>query len=418
MPSLTPFANVDRRTAALQAVLLSATFLGLLASAPVWANTRAFPLAPIGPWMPLLPAPVDTLLWVSMLIALIAAGWMYRQAVPVFLAAGLIAFAQDQNRGQPWFYMYSVMLLMTLGRGTIALAACRLAMTAIYLWSGIQKCNGRYFDVSPDWFAAPAIEWGTPGFLVHLLRWSVMAAPFIEIAIGIAVWIPRARIGALVVATALHVIALLMLGPLGHNYNWVVWPWNLAMIALMWVLFTRDRCWTRNAPTPPSNRKQTPTSSTAPPGLNLAGNLRALAASKPVFLLVALYAVLPVLSYSGRWDSDFSFSLYSENQAVANVFVTEAFRDRLPEPLRVYIQPFSENYDPQRQGPLTFAFQAWCYEELHVPPIPEPRNYRAVYHHLRQWAPTPADLRMIIGTRGGPVIFLQGDSEEHLQPSR
>ena len=34
-----------------------------------------------------------------------------------------------------------------------------------------------------------------------------------------------------------HLAALLFLGPLGHNYNWVVWPWNLAMIGLVWALF-------------------------------------------------------------------------------------------------------------------------------------------------------------------------------------
>lgn len=404
MPPLQPFANVDRRTAALRAILLSATFLGLLASAPVWSNTRAFPPLPIASGMPLLPPPADTILFVVMLVALVAACWTHRWATPVFLAAGLIAFLQDQNRGQPWFYMYWVMLLMTLFRGNVALAACRLAMTAVYVWSGVQKCNERYFQVVPEWFAAPAVEWGLPAFLVQLLRLAVTAAPFVELGIGIAVWIPRARLWALGVAGLLHVIALLMLGPLGHNYNWVVWPWNLAMVALLYVLFTRDSFWKK-----PTARADTP---------SLASDIKAISGSKPALVTVALYGLLPALSFSGRWDSDFSFSLYSENQAVANVFVTEGFRDRLPEPLRAYAQPFSENYDPQRQGPLTFAFQAWCYEELHVPPLPEPRNYRAVYRHLRQWARDPGDLRMIIGTRGGPVIFLEGDREEHLQPLR
>jgi hypothetical protein len=392
-------------------------FLGLLASAPVWSGARSFPLLPVAPWFPGFVAPWDQVLFVVMLGALVVAGWFFRPAVGCFLVAGLVAFLQDQNRGQPWFYMYWVMLLLALFRGHVPLAACRLAMTAVYVWSGIQKCNERYFQVVPEWFAAPAVEWGWPAFLVQALRVAVMAAPFIEVAIGIAVWIPQARLWALGAAAALHAVALLILGPLGHNYNWVVWPWNLAMVALMYVLFTRNELWLPRR-TPSGN----PDPIAKPPAghlsLGFLPNLTTLAGAKPALAVVTLYSLLPALSFSGRWDSDFSFALYSENQAVANLFITEGFRDRLPEPLRDYVHPFPAPYDPVRQGPLTFGFQAWCYEELHVPPFPEPRNYRSVFRHLRQWARQPDDLRMIIGTRGGPVIFLEGDREEHLQPSR
>jgi hypothetical protein len=135
----------------------------------------------------------------------------------------------------------------------------------------------------------------------------------------------------------------------------------------------------------------------------------------PVALvLTGLFCLLPTLSFKGKWDSGFSFSLYSENQAVANLFVTPAFAERLPEPLKKHIQPFPGQFDPLHQGPLLFAFQAWCYEELHVPPLPEPRTYRALFQHLRAYAPTDADARMIIGTRGGPVLFLEGEVERQL----
>ena len=135
-------------------------------------------------------------------------------------------------------------------------------------------------------------------------------------------------------------------------------------------------------------------------------------------VIVLLFSLLPVLSYFGMWDSYFSFSIYSENPAVANVFVTQAFVDRLPPRLRPYAQPFQQAYDPERQGPFLFGFQAWCYEELHVPPIPEPRNFHFIFDRLRAYSPEPSDLRMIVGTRGGPVIFYQGDDREFLTPTR
>ena len=240
--SLLPFAGVDRRTAWLRGTLLVACFLGMIASAPVWLSTRLFPLLPITSGFPILPTPWDIWLLATLLLALLLAGWFYRTAVIYFLAASLFAFCQDQNRGQPWFYMYWVMLLLTLLPPLTALAACRWALTVVYLWSGIQKCNARFFQVMPAWFVGPAEKWHLPASVIDLLRWTITATPFLEIAIGLALWSSRWRRPAVIAVVGLHLGAVLFLGPLGHNYNWVVWPWNLAMIAIVGVLFL-----TRNA---------------------------------------------------------------------------------------------------------------------------------------------------------------------------
>lgn len=425
--SAVPFANTDRRTVCLRATLLAATFLGLIASLPVWLNTRTFPLLPIFPGFPILPAPWDKCLLGLMLASLLAALWFYRQAVIVFLAASLFAYCGDQNRGQPWLYMYWVMLLLSLFPPPSAMAACRCSISAVYVWSGIQKMNPRFFEVTSEWFVAPAANWHLPQFVMETLRWSVASAPFVELAIGLLLCLPRLRVAAFVATILVHLSAIIFLGPLGHNYNWVVWPWNLAMIALVLGLFAQGKFFeqTRAVASEPgklkpevrSKKSRKPASTTpsfAGPGETLTGLRR----SRPALIVVALYALLPVLSYSGRWDSYFSFSLYSENLAVANIFVTESFRDNLPPKLQNYAQKFPQPYDPQHQGPYTFAFAAWAYEEMHVPPISEPRNFVAIYRALLPYAKSPVDLRMIIGPRSGPVIFHEGDRVEFLQRSR
>lgn len=38
---------------------------------------------------------------------------------------------------------------------------------------------------------------------------------------------------------AMHVFILLVLGPVGHRFNVVIWPWNLAMIVFLFILFFR-----------------------------------------------------------------------------------------------------------------------------------------------------------------------------------
>jgi len=308
--------------------------------------------------------------------------------------------------------LYWVLLLLTLLADSTALAACRVALSVAYIWSGIQKFNGRFFHVVPSWFVAPAERWYLPSVLIEVLRWMVIAAPVIEVGIGVGIWVPGLRKTAIMATVAVHLMALLFLGPLGYNYNWVVWPWNLAMMGLVWSLFG-----VRNEELEIADKKPAPKTSHRPAPL-LKKSLAQLMRSKPALIALGLYSLLPLLSFFGRWDSYFSFSLYSENAAVANVFISQDFGDRLPQRLRPYVQKFPLAYDPEHQGPYTFGFQAWGYEELHVPPISELRNFRSVFQFLRSYSREESDLRMIVGPRAGPVIFYQGDTQEFLMPKR
>src|SRR5438874_386504 len=362
-----PFAGLDRRVAFLRATLLSASLLGIIASWPAWFNARLFPLVQIARWFPVLSAPSDKILLATMLAALVIAFWRYRLGVITFLAASLFAFCEDQNRGQPWLYMYWVMLALSLPRGALPLAACRIALCIVYFWSGVQKLNPRFFEVVPGWFVTPAIKWHWPAILVEILKAAVAAAPFVEIAIAVLLWGRRARPAAIAIAFLLHSVSLIFLGPLGYNYNWVVWPWNAAMMALVWGLFSSASLFRKSvgrahqtsdipsAGHPPkqqtasSKSSKPPRSPAAAAILTLSQTLRDLRGSQAASIAVLLFGLLPILSFFGLWDSYFSFSLYAENAARANIFVTQPFADRLPSELRKYVQPFTSNFDPQHQ---------------------------------------------------------------------
>lgn len=425
-PSILPFASVNRRELLVRVVLLNACFFGMIACAPLWSNEHSFPLLRIAPWFPLLPLPWDKVLFGAMLLSLIAAAWFFRAAVGFFLVAGFFVYCEDENRGQPWFYMYWVLLLLTLFGRSVAIAGCRIAMSAVYFWSGIQKCNARFFHIQPEWFVEPAEHWHLPAFALNLMHWAVAVTPFVELGIGLALWSPRLRRAALIAAIVVHGGALVLLGPLGHDYNWVVWPWNLAMPALLWVLFAKGAWWEKRADEPPAVAAQPDKKSSGakdaikkkPEVLaaeaTLKQSLLDLTRSKPALVVVALFSLLPVLGYYGLWDSYFSFCLYSENSATANIFVTPDFAERLPANMKTQVQPFSQNFDPQYQGPLEFVYGGWCYEELGVPPIAEPRNFVSIFKALQTWSKGSSDLRMIIGPRAGPVVFYEGDSRQFL----
>jgi hypothetical protein len=129
---------------------------------------------------------------------------------------------------------------------------------------------------------------------------------------------------------------------------------------------------------------------------------------------VALFSLLPALSYAGWWDSYFSFALYSGNLANFNIFMTQALVDRLPARLRAHVEPFRPDYEPLHQGPFLMNCTTWAFQEIQVPPLPEPRNYRAIFAYLRVYARKPEDLRMLVDPRSGPVSFYQDDTCEYL----
>jgi hypothetical protein len=294
------FLANDHRVRWLRVVLLGATLLGMLSCIPLWLSTREYPLAPIFAWWPIAPPVCGPWLLGVTLFSLVTAAWFFRPAIMFFLVAILYLYGCDQNRGQPWMYMYWVMLLLNLLPERSALAACRVALSLVYLWAGIQKLNGTFFRVMPAWFVQPAIDWGLPQVVVAGLRAGVSLTPVLEIFICAGVWFPQMRRSAIATAVVLHGASLVLLGPLGHNINLVVWPWNIGMTALVIILFGSKEC------------------------ASLPQNLRELGRSWIGAMVVGLCGLLPILSYFGWWDSYFSFALYSANVPRADLYVTQS----------------------------------------------------------------------------------------------
>ena len=389
----TPFQPRLNRLSGQKAILLSATLLGMLACLPLWLNSRDYPLLPVVPIFPVLASPLDRWLLGSVLLSLVVAFKWYRSAILYFLAATLFLYLGDQNRGQPWLYMYWLMLGLTLLPDATALAACRIIFSAVYVYGGIHKCNADYFHVIPDWFVSPATAWGLPTIVVQLFRLAVASAPATEILVGLLLWVKGWRWIALAVVVLLHGAALLFLGPLGHKYNWVVWPWNLAMVALAFTLFGTSA------------------------KISLATTTAALRQSKLAVTVVSLVWLLPILNFVGWWDSYFSFSLYSMRQAKADIYMSEGLKNQLPPRLSHFVREVRPAYDPAYQAPYLFDYTGWSLAELGAPGLTEPRAYRSVFRYLNGYAASPNELHMILAPCWGPALFCRGDDIRPLMPT-
>lgn len=368
------------RNRLLQATLSVTCLLTMLASMPLWLGSRLFPQLPVSASFPGLTAPWDAIAFAVVLGSLLASIWLPRAGTGVFLIGSLFLALADQCRLQPWFYMYWVMLLLTLAKGEAALTACRIALSAVYVWGGAQKLTPEFFNLVAPWFVKPAAAW-FPESLVTALKWGVFTAPFVEMFIGIGLWFRRARMPAIIATILVHVIAVLFLGPLGHRHNWIVWPWNLVMPVLVLVLFPRDA--TRHT----------------------WSSLRGSAWSSGV---VALFCLLPVLSFFGKWDSYLSFSLYTGRLTKADIFISASLRERLPPALHEFIVATPTPFNEQLQGPYVVLTELWADKILRTPPLPEARNYRNVARYLASFASDPNDLRMVLIPRVGKPLFYRG----------
>lgn len=352
----------------------------MLASWPLWLSARLFPQLPISSSFPGLAAPWDVVAFTIVLGSLIASVWLPRAGTGTFLVGSLFLALADQCRLQPWFYMYWVMLLLTLARGTSALMACRIAISAVYIWGGAQKLTPEFFNLVAPWFVNPASAW-LPASAVTALKWGVYSAPFVEVFIGLALWFQRTRKPAIIATIVIHVVAILFLGPLGHQHNWIVWPWNLVMPALVIVLFPRGAL------------------------ENVWSNLR-----RPFwcFATIALFSLLPILSFFGKWDSYLSFSLYTGRLTKADIFISASLREKLPPQLHEFIVATPAPFNEQLQGPYVVLTELWADKILRTPPLPEARNYRNVARYLASFAGDPNDLRMVLIPRVGKPLFYRG----------
>ena len=363
----------------LRVTLAAASACGLLLSWRLWVSSpRHYPTIPVSRLLPRVLYPLD-FAWLAALLALLAAiafsGRPRKYTAAFLVLAGLLCL-WDQSRWQPWFYMYYFMLLALCfgareGREPEARAAalntCRLIVAATYFWGGLQKVNYEFGTLTVPSLLNPYLR-----HLPEALRAPTHALAFViplaEISLGAGLLTRRFRNAAVVLACLMHAFVLMLFVPVRNNV--VIWPWNVAMAALVVCLFWRDRSF--------SFRK-----------VLCGGRLL------PHKLALLLFGVMPLFGLFGLWDSYLSAALYSGNTHHAAVYVSDSLRERLPPQARGVVR--------LSRGRNLLNVGSWSYAELKVPPYPEPRAYREVGRALCRLAETPSDAVLEIYGRPNPL---------------
>jgi hypothetical protein len=188
--------------------------------------------------------------------------------------------------------------------------------------------------------------------------------PFIQVAFGAGLLTRRFRRISLMAAVAMHAFILAMFGPLGLNWNNVIWPWTAAMVVFDLLLFSggqtfswKDVCWN--------------------------------ARSRQHTIAVVLFAVLPVLSFFNLWDSYLSSALYSGNLTEAQIYLSDAGAASLPRKIKSHLVHTSADTN-------VLNIQRWTIEELNVTPYAETRVFKAIARSVCDGMPDRNQLVLIV----------------------
>ena len=355
------------QTLYLTKLLLSLGFLiPMFIASKLWLGDsfRLFPLAPIASWLPAISYPIDVVIYVLLMGLLTAIFFLpnARLILVTFLVSGLLYSLWDQNRWQPYNYLFAAMLLVL---ATVPWARrpspewaihgvpqtrrlLGLLTASVWFWSGLQKCNGIYMTVGAPWLLEPLgkhlPQWGQTA-----LGWLGAGGPLLEIAGALLLLSRRFRRAGVVLLTLMHLFVLLAIGPLGRNINFTVWPWNAVMVLFCWLLFWPDR------------------DSRAADYLAPCNLLHG--------LLGVLFGVMPIFNFFGSWDDYLSHSLYSWRTLQAEVvFSAPPVFEAMPGVIRASARA--------QDNTEILHLNSWAYLELESPVFPSERVFRRVLQRV------------------------------------
>lgn len=332
----------------IRTVTIISLLAGLIISLPLWIGDRIIPLVPVFN----LPAPeiISGTLFLLLIPILIWAWISPRPKTQLLLTPTILGLLVlfDQNRIQPWVYQYGAILFLlstyswrieSLLQQDRILNVLRLMIASIYFYSGLQKINPVFIGSVFPWMLEPYLgeERLIIGALVGLF------IPFIEMFIGIGLLFKKTRSVSLVGAAAMLILVLLVLGPLGNNWNTVVWPWNIAFTVVTFILFWRlDKS---------------------------ALQILSIPKTTTSFLIIVLFIFCPLLFFFDKWDGYPSFSLYSGQ--VSDLKVTLPADFELSNRNKAYVVEGAD-------GNQYFNVTKLAMSDIHVPVYPETRVHKIV----------------------------------------
>lgn len=312
-----------------------------------WSVERSFPMLPALPFIPVLNNVAFGFVLPSVFAILLLGVFILPNSKKVIYTALLLASLLalfDVNRLQVWTYQWLCMLTVAAFVNNLKhkVHLFQFLIIALYIWSGLNKLNVYYIDHSFP-YLMDAFTW-TKGLGQNSL--FALLTGLLEVAIGIGLALPKIVKLATGFAVFLHLIILLILGPLGLGENEVIWPWNIAMIVLVILLF-----------------KSLPFN-----GITTLWNSNSLAK-----IMMVLWAFMPLLNTVDLWDEALSFKMYSGTNPEGILFSEAIDSDCLPQSIKVYYTRSGNQVEEER-----IMIDDWALMEMKTPPYVSERTLKQI----------------------------------------
>lgn len=291
---------------------------------------------------------------VGLIAITIISKWRYFGFWLIFPAI-ILLIIEDTTRLQVWMYIYLTLL------GTIAwtywqksslktLPTLQFAIAMVYFWTGLQKLNPLFVQDVYSWLVnifevtKPLAELPSLGYLIGLG----------EALIGLGLLFPKTRKLGILLAIVLHLLILIFL--IGDNYwNPIVYPWNVAMIGLVFVLF-----WNQKEVVLPIAKKEIEEDK---PSIN-ANKIKQETVVLPHYLILFFFGIFPLLDFPGIGIHQLSFSMYSGMEVRGYVYMNDgkAVEACLPKKL-------SDRLLEQSATETSISIDYWANKDMNAPSV-------------------------------------------------
>ena len=336
-----------------------AWLIAKIISFKVWTTDRYFPVAPVFDFLSF-PNEFHLFLFALSLIGITSILFFPNKKILLIgvIIIELFSCSLDYMRWQPWEYQYLLTLFFFLltkdKKQFLSLLTFLLAST--YIFSGIHKFSGSFLYTFWDKIVLYRLfGLSYNEFMNPLYHYSGLVLSVVEVAIGLGILFVRTRKYFALLAIIMHLIIVLIFGPSGLNFNIIIFPWNLAMIALVGVLFYKN---------------------TEP---NFSLSFFRSKFNTAIFILVG---VMPVLCIFGKWDDYLSFNLYSGNIKTLVVCVEDV--EEYPQ-----LKPYQSTSRSSMYCNDSYLINTttWALDELKVPVYPEERVFRKLQESFERKYP-------------------------------
>ncbi|MEO7119861.1 MAG: hypothetical protein ABIY62_02125, partial [Ginsengibacter sp.] len=211
----------------------------------LWLAERLFPIVPPFHFLHA-PAAIHLILFVFSLATILSliifpSSRLLQLSILIIEAFSCLL---DQNRWQPWEYQYIFIILalvINYKKDENAVSSICFLLAYVYIFSGIGKMNPAFSKNIYEEIIHPLTIHVHHSYLYNFITFhNGYLLGIIETFLGGSLFFRKTKKFAASMLILMHLLILAIYGPFGKNYDIIIWPWNVAMILILYTFFIRN----------------------------------------------------------------------------------------------------------------------------------------------------------------------------------